>query len=117
MRRTILATACCLAVAGCDFNSDTDNGQVEVANHTDDRIVVRYQREESACDGCVEVVRAMAEIPAGEERTLFVDSWMFDGELEVEYRGLLHLYDVDFNVFGFAEVDVRTEDFVPAGSG
>ena len=68
MRRTILATACCLAVAGCDFNSDTDNGQVEVRNRTDDRIIVRYQREDSACDGCVEVVatvrRDLATPPA-----------------------------------------------------
>jgi len=118
-----------LSLAGCDYNSYTDNGQVTVKNRTPDTIIVHYESEtvssihDCNCDGAADQVEISyphhhAHVPSGKEATLYVDSYGFwDGDITVEYAGQLRTYDIDFDLLGFDTIWVRYDDFVPTGSG
>ena len=125
----VLLPSLCLLAAGCDYNPYTDNGQVTVKNRTDATIVVHYETEvvtdldDCDCDGEIDSVDLSlfhnhSHISAGDEKTLFVDSFgLWDGSIVIEYAGQFRTYDVDFDIIGMDTIWVRQDDFVPVGDG
>lgn len=104
-----------VTLAGCDFNPETDNGQVTVWNETDEAVTVRYWVEVETCCG-VDQEQREARVDAGSHRRITVDSLFWDGDVQVFYRDQQRTYDLDFNIFGFADVHVRPEDFPAAAT-
>lgn len=116
----IAILAACALIAGCDFDSDTDNGRVTVRNRTDQEVLVVYDQEVDACCCCDDVVWSedrSETIRPGQRAVIYVDSLFWDGRVDVRYDGRWRRYDLDFDVLGFAEVDVEIDDFAPSGPG
>lgn len=96
-------------LGGCGF--EPEYAWVDVHNHSDGAVVAR--------DLCWDDWGGdQVSVPAHGVRTLEVEVYWYDGDVEIDAGNARREYDLDFAPFEYVEdLHVSGADFAPAGNG
>lgn len=101
-------------VTGCgyDWNSETSNATVVVHNETNSFIIVYYQVEIDSIEyeGTYHEENQI-RIEYGESESFLVEEEFWDGQIEVQYGENRKTFDLDFDIWGYASIHIKIDDF------
>ncbi len=110
MKNLVLIVVLCLTQGGCFWGLFGDEVAAKVNNKTDDTI-------RASVDGYYpsDIYSIQDEyIRSGKSHQFYFDNFEVDPEVEVIYKGIHRLYEVEVDFWGYDTINVETFHFVNA---